>query len=222
MTTPIPIALIDDHTLVRKGVAELINGLGDYKVVQQAANGREYVDALGTSPSSRIAVVDLNMPVMDGYETIAWIAANRPDTLPIALTFEANDQNVLKALRSGARGFLLKDIEPEELRRALDSLCLTGYYHSELTLTSMVSQKVEVSEAQRDRAAVLAQISEREADFLRHVCSPEELTYEEISRRMFLHMGTIDGYRKNLFTRFGLRSRTGLVLFAIKWGIAKP
>ena len=220
-TTDIPIALIDDHTLVRKGLVELINGIGGYRVVLQAANGRDYQQQVSGGPQVDIAIVDLNMPVMDGYETIAWITAECPETRALALTFEANDDNVIKAMRNGARGFVLKDIEPTELKTALDQIATTGYYHTDLVHQSLMTNFDKKTGQERAQAKILGQITPRELEFLKLVCGPDEPTYEQIGDRMEVHRRTVDGYREGLFEKFGIKSKTGLVLFALKWGVIK-
>ena len=105
---PHSVALIDDHHLMRTGLAAMVDGFGDYKVTVEAANGHEFILALSGMEEPAIAIVDLHMPVMDGYETIAWIRSNRPAILPLALTFDAADEAMVRAVRAGARGFLLK------------------------------------------------------------------------------------------------------------------
>lgn len=218
---PIPIALVDDHTLVRKGLVELIHGIGGYQVVLQASNGREYIEALATAPPVEIAIVDLNMPVMNGFETLAWIRTNTPATRGLALTFEGDETTVVRAIRSGARGFVLKDIEPHELKTALDSIRSTGYFHSDLAHHSVMSKFERLTEREREQERIRKEVSPRELDFLQLVCSDEEHTYEEISLRMDVHRRTIDGYRTSLFEKFGVKSKTGLVLYAIKWGLVR-
>ncbi len=220
-TTDIRVALIDDHTLVRKGLAELINGIGGYRVVLQAANGRDYQRQVSGGPQVDIAIVDLNMPVMDGYETIAWISVECPETRALALTFEANDDNVIKAMRNGARGFVLKDIEPIELKAALDNIHSTGYYHTDMVHHSLMTNFDKLTGQERAQARVLGHITPRELEFLKLVCGPDEPTYEEVADCMGVHRRTVDGFRHGLFEKFGIRSKTGLVLFALKWGVIK-
>ena len=162
------------------------------------------------------------MPVMDGFETIGWLKNNAPNIRPLALTFDASDEVMVRAVRAGARGFLLKNARPAVLKVALDSLMLTGYYTSdELHETLVDKQQLKTpQEKQQDR--ILASITPREMDFLLLVCAPEEYTYEQIADQMGVHRRTVDGYREGLVEKFGIKSKTGLVLFAMKWGIVKP
>lgn len=112
-TQPIPIALVDDHTLFRSVLADMIQGTERFNVVVQAADGAEYLHAVKQGAEVAVAVVDLCMPVMDGFETIAWIRANTPGTRALALTFELSAEVHERALQAGACGFLRKDSRKE-------------------------------------------------------------------------------------------------------------
>lgn len=218
------VALVDDHHLVRSGLVATVNALGGYRACLEAGHGRELVEALqalrpGHADEPHIAIVDLNMPVMDGYATLEWLREHRPGILPIALTFDATDEALVKAVRSGARGFLLKNARPAVLKTALDALVSTGYYYTDSTHHALQENPGLRTAHERERDAVLAQISPREMEFLQHVCSPEEHTYEAIAALMGIHRRTVDNYRVALFEKFNIKSKTGLVLFALRWGL---
>ncbi|MEO8067591.1 MAG: response regulator transcription factor [Flavobacteriales bacterium] len=217
----VPVALIDDHTLVRKGLVELVNGLGGYRVVLEAAHGEEFKEKMNGGPRVALAIVDLNMPVMDGYETLLWMRTACPETRALALTFDGTDDAIIRAVRSGARGFVLKDIEPAELKTALDHVCETGYYHTDLVHQSLMSNFDKKTSQERARDKVFEQITPREMEFLKLVCDANEYTYEQIGDTMDVHRRTVDGFRQGLFDKFGIRSKTGLVLFAVRWGVVK-
>ena len=218
------IALVDDHHLVRQGLAGVVNSIDGYEVVLEASDGEEFIAALDRSAPPKLAVIDLNMPVMDGYETIGWLKKNAPTILPLALTFDASDEALVRAVRMGARGFLLKNARPEQLRNALDSLVLTGYYHSDDMQRSLLEHRdhFKQGEQERERERVLAQITEKELEMLKHVCSEDEPTYEVIASIMGVHRRTVDNYRASMFEKFNIKSKTGLVLFAMRWGLIDP
>ncbi len=213
--------MVDDHHLVRNGLVAIVNSLGGYKVTLEAAHGRELVEALegGRVETPRIAIVDLNMPVMDGYETIEWLRANRPRVLPLALTFDATDEALLKAVRLGARGFLLKNARPEVLKNALDSLVDFNFYYSNEMQMTMREHPGLRTRQEVERERVMEQLSPRELEFLRLLCAPEEHTYEQMATIMGLHRRSVDNYRMMLFDKLGVKSKTGLVLFAMRWGL---
>lgn len=219
---PHSVALIDDHHLMRTGLAAVVDGFEDYSVTLQAANGQEFILALSGIETPAIAIVDLNMPVMDGFQTMAWIRTNTPDILPLALTFDAADDAMVQAVRAGARGFVSKTVRPAVLKVALDSLMLTGYYHNDDLHATLIEKQGLKTSYEREQERVLEHITPREMEFLILVCAPEEYTYEQIADRMAVHRRTVDGFRQGLVEKFGIKSKTGLVLFAMKWGILKP
>ncbi len=213
------IALVDDHHMMRSGLAAMIDRLGGYHVVIEAANGKEMIEAMTESAPVAIAIVDLHMPVMDGYETIAWLKANAPDVLPLALTFDASDDAMLRAVRAGARGFLLKNARPPLLKAALDSLVWTGYFQSDELHRDLLERADLKAREERERENLLERITPREMEFLLLVCSEDEFTYEEIAIRMEVHRRSVDNFRISLFEKFQIKSKTGLVLFAMRWGL---
>lgn len=216
------VALVDDHHLMRSGLVAAVNALDGFRVTLEAGNGKEFIDLLSdTSAGDRpaIAIVDLNMPVMDGYATITWLREHEPAVLPIVLTFDAADDAMVKAVRAGARGFLLKSARPAVLKTALDSVMLTGYYYTEETHDMRQRNPEWKTKQERERERVLAAITPREMEFLLHVCSENEPTYEQIADLMGVHRRTVDNYRIALFEKFNIKSKTGLVLFALRWGL---
>lgn len=219
---PHRVALVDDHHLMRNALAAMVDGFGNYKVDLEVANGQELIQALVHSVEPAIAIVDLHMPVMDGYATIAWLRRSKPNIRPLALTFDAADDAMLRAVRAGARGFVLKTARPPLLKMALDSLMRTGYYHSQELHGALLDKQDVRTAYEREQADVLEHISPREMEFLKLVCSPEEHTYGQIADIMAVHRRTLDGYRNALTVKFGIKSKTGLVLFAMKWGVVKP
>lgn len=219
---PHNIALVDDHHMMRSGLATTVNGMEGYHVTIEAGNGQELVDALNeldlTGPDApAIAIVDLNMPVMDGYATIVWLREHAPNVLPLVLTFDVTADAMVQAVRAGARGFILKTARPSVLRTALDSLILTGYYYTDETLKAHQRDHEWKTREERERERVLENITPREMEFLLHVCDPEEATYEEIAEQMGVHRRTVDNFRIALFEKFNIKSKTGLVLFAMRW-----
>ena len=213
----IPVALVDDHTLVRKGLIELVQQSDEYQVVLEAANGRELIAAL-PHPGLRLAIVDLNMPVMDGFETLAWLKENQPDLPALALTFDGSEERVIRAVRAGARGFILKDIEPLELRAALHSVLTTGYYHTDLVHHTMLNSGMR-TEVERTRDRLLDKLTDKERRFLELLCDEREYTYEEVAEKMGVHRRTVDGYRESTCRKLKVRGKVGLVLVALKYGL---
>lgn len=208
----IHIALADDHSILRKGVAEILSKFENFSVVIEAGNGKELIDkieAAKTPPD--VCVVDINMPEMNGYDTAAAIKQRWPKVRILALSMYDTELNVIKMLRSGAHGYVLKDSDPEDLRFAIVEVHKNGYHYSGF-ITGRMLHILNDPEAK-----LSVEMNDREAQFLQLCCS--ELTYKEIADQMYLSPRTIDGYREALFKRLNITTRTGLVMYALKAGI---
>jgi two-component system, NarL family, invasion response regulator UvrY len=210
------VALVDDHALLRNGLAGLVTDLG-YTVLFEADNGKDLLAKLDKSNLPDLVLLDINMPEMDGYDTALWLKRNQPDIKVLALSMYDDENAIMKMLKNGARGYILKDSEPGELRAALDAIVNKGYYYSELVTGKLIHS---MNKADDEAAAGnTSKLNEREIDFLKLACS--ELTYKEIAAQMHLSPRTIDGYRDALFEKLNIKTRTGLVIYAIKNGIIK-
>jgi DNA-binding NarL/FixJ family response regulator len=203
------IALVDDHTMFRKGLAVLIDLFPRYKVMMDVANGREFIDQLDPDRLPDIVLLDIHMPVMDGYATAAWLRANHPEIRLLALSTMDSDTTIIKMIQQGARGYILKDADPKELQTAFEEILAKGYYYNEV-LTRKVIQSIH--QGGQDHAS--PKLTDREMEFLKHACS--EKNYQQIAGDMFVSERTVDGYRESLFKKFNVSNRVGLVLYAIK------
>ena len=211
MSDPKYIALIDDHTMFRKGLAILINLFPGYKVMMDVGNGREFIDQLQPDHLPDIVLLDIHMPIMDGYATAAWLHANYPEIRLLALSTMDSDTTIIKMIHQGARGYILKDADPKELQIAFEEILAKGYYYNEV-LTRKVIQSIHMGG--QDAANVLPRLTERETEFLKHACS--EKNYQQIASEMFVSERTVDGYRESLFKKFNVSNRVGLVIYAIR------
>lgn len=220
-TPPTHVAFVDDHTLVRTGLVGLVNRLGGYRVVLEADDGREFTKALPKGPNIDIAIVDLNMPIMDGYATIAWLHKHHPHIKALALTFDASESAAIRAVHVGARGFLLKNVKPATFKEALDSVRDTGYYGSGDGTAVRDAGPSSTERYERQRQKILDSITERELEIIKLACAPQEYTYEEIGQLLNIKPSTIEAHRKNIFDRFHIKSKAGLVIFAYRWGIVQ-
>jgi two-component system invasion response regulator UvrY len=202
------IAVVDDHHLFRSGLINLIQSFGkNYKVVMEANNGKELLTKLENEPHPDIALIDLNMPVMDGFEASARMQKKFPRIKVLVITMVDDEKTMIRMLKQGIRGYLSKDVEPEELKTALDTTAKKGFYYTDLVTGKLIS-------AMHEDNTGLKTLNDREQKFLELACS--EYTYKEIADQMCLSIKTIDGYRNNLFEKLEVKSRVGLVLYAIK------
>jgi len=204
------IALADDHVLLRKGLASLLEDL-DYEVVFQADNGKQLIERLKNHDLPQVVLMDINMPQMNGYETTLWLKNNHPSVNVLALSMLDDEDAVIRMLQSGAKGYILKDTDPDELKTAIQSILQKGFYYSDL-----VSGKLVHAINNQDSAAHI-RLTEKETEFLKLACT--EMSYKEIADKMNISPRTVDTYRDNLQEKLGCKGRVGLVLWAIKHGI---
>jgi DNA-binding NarL/FixJ family response regulator len=211
------IALADDHTLLRNGLASLVQNFG-YSVVAEADNGQELIDKITAGAEPELILMDINMPGKDGYETTLWLKENYPDVKVLALSMYDDETAIIRMLKSGAKGYILKDSEPGELRTAMESVLNKGFYYSEM-VTGRLMRTITDMDDEQSSTKKLLNLSDREVDFLKFACS--EMTYKEIASQMHLSPRTIDGYRDALFEKLDIKTRTGLAIYAIKNGVVK-
>ena len=181
--------------------------------VIEAANSQE---ALLRLSDSRIDVVllDIMMPGMDGFETTQWISKNYPFIKILALSMLSDEKSIIKMFRLGAKGYLMKNTDPEELKTALDSLMNKNVYLSEYVSGKLVSGLQDGGMGEKEIV-----LNEKEREFLRWTCT--ELSYKDIAEKMHVSPRTVDDYRQSLFNKLKVNSRVGLVMYAIKNGIVE-
>lgn len=200
------IIIVDDHNLFAQSLKGLIASFQDFEVVNIFKNGQELIDYLSPAKAlPDIILLDVRMPVMNGIETMEWIRENMPEQKVLALTMEHDEETIIKMIKLGCRGYLLKDIEPDEFLHALNCVNESGYF---------LNEESSVASCSSNKDKEVDKLSQREREFLNLACS--ELTYKQVADEMNLSPKTIDGYRENLFNKLQVRSRVGLVLFAVK------
>ena len=155
------------------------------------------------------------MQEMDGYETAGWLKQHQPGIRVLVLSMFDNEVAIIRMMRLGVKGYVLKDIRKKELKEALDSIVTKGYYYSDL-VTGKLIHTINKIDGEKEGSSVkeIISMSEREIEFLKLACT--ELTYREIAGRMCLSIHTIDGYRDTLFEKLHVKSRVGLVLYGIR------
>lgn len=208
------LALVDDHVLLRSGLASLLRE--DHHVLFEASNGNDLIEKLQPDLQPEVVLLDINMPQKDGYETALWLKENKPGVKVLALSMYDDEQAIIKMLKHGARGYILKDADPSELKRAIATLLDKGFYYSDL-VTGLLIHNIN-NDSGKDITNI-SKLTAREMEFLKWCCT--EMTYKEIADKMCVSPRTVDGYRDDLFEKLDIKSRVGLVLFAIKNDIVK-
>jgi DNA-binding NarL/FixJ family response regulator len=218
MNDPRTIAIVDDNMMFRKGLSALINLFPGYRVLFDSGGGADCLRQLDAGQAPDIILMDIAMPEMDGYAATSCIRDQYPDIRILALSTMDAESAIIRMIRSGARGYILKDADPAELKKAFDEVQSLGYYYNDLVSRTILRSAHLLSDA-RDPAYAHSKLSDREITFLQQACS--EKTYQEIAREMFVSERTVDGYRDALFRKLHVGTRVGLVLYAIRNGIFK-
>jgi len=204
------IVLVDDHKLFRKGMLELVNDFEDYTVIWEAENGKDFTQKLNRANVPDIVLLDISMPIMDGFQTADWICEHYPDIKTLALSMHNDDESIMKMLKAGVNGYILKNIDPSELKVALSTLQTEGTYYTG-RIANLVVKSIS------HRKTIRPDLQDREIEFLKLACT--ELPYKSFAPFLKVHPRVVESIRETLFRKLEVESRVGLVKYAIKHGI---
>jgi DNA-binding NarL/FixJ family response regulator len=214
-TKPFKIILADDHILLRDALANLINNFEEFEVIAKAADGSEVIELLQKGWHADILLMDLNMPIMDGYETAKLLATQQPHLKIVILTMYNTEVLLIRLLHAGVSGFLKKDVHPQELHQALLAVAAGEFYYSGHNTVEIFSLFKKQENGQPTFEKLL--LTDKEIEFLK-LCVTD-LTYVEIAGAMEQKPKFIDNLRQSLFSKLDVNSRVGLVIYAVKNGL---
>jgi DNA-binding NarL/FixJ family response regulator len=210
------IAIADDHLLVAKAVSSIVNNFDNFEVLYEVENGAVLQEKFKVAKNiPDIVLLDVSMPIMDGYATAAWLKEQHPTVLVMALSVQDDDNSIIKMVKAGAKGYLHKNVHPIELERALQTLISQGLYYPDWAMSKVIASLAGDTKGYGDELA----LNDREKEFLTYVCT--ELTYKEISEKMFCSPRTVESYRDSLFEKLNVKTRVALALFSVKIGLHK-
>ncbi len=216
----IKVLLVDDQRLLRAGLRAILESAADIEGVGEARNGREALK-LGRELRPSVFIMDLQMPMMNGHEAIRAIRADPSlEATPVlVLTTFDDDDDVVEALAAGANGYLLKDLDAEDLRRAVRNAANGRAEMASGVLRQMMNRIARLP-TRRSRHQELAGLTERELEILTHIGLG--LTNEEIGKALFLSPETARTYVSRLLTKLAARDRAQLVVLAHRAGLVDP
>jgi two-component system, NarL family, invasion response regulator UvrY len=215
MKSAVKIVLVDDHTLVRSSLANMVNEFDNCRVIFEACNGLDFIRQVKVNTVPDLVILDLNMEQMDGYETAKWLFSNMPEVRILMLSMYSTEMSLLRMLRIGVKGFLRKDVHVSELKTAIDAIMNAGYYYS-----YDVAGKIMNLFRKSDEPSALSNkslITDSELQFLKLACTED--TYKEIAQKMKMNPRGIDNLRDHLFTKLDVKSRIGLAMYAVRPGL---
>jgi len=206
------IVIIDDHVLIANALSSIISNFSQFEVLYVCENGLDFQEKLKTKPVPDVVLLDISMPVMDGFETANWIQEIHPNILIMALSMQDDEQSLIKMIKNGSKGYMLKNAHPKELESALNSIVEKGSYFPEWATNKVLTS---IRDNTLDANSKI-KLSGREIEFLKYTVT--EMNYKEISEKMFCSPRTIENYRDSLFEKLELKTRVGLAVYAIKNG----
>ena len=205
----IKVGMVDDHQLFLKSLSLMLETLGDFEVVVEALNGQELQKKLPLLKElPDLMLIDINMPVMNGLSVVEWLQKDYPFIKLIALSMNDKDHMIIKMFKAGCCAYLLKDVHPAVLEKALHAVYSNGYYNADSMQFSPARLLMKMEKEAPGK------ITAKEQEFLTLAFS--ELTYKQIAGKMNVSERTVDGYRESLFQKFRVQSRVGLCIEALR------
>lgn len=211
----IRIALADDHTLVRAGLKSLLSHISDVQVVAEAGDGRSLLDLLPRCQPD-IALLDLAMPGLNGLETIGQVRRESPGTRVLVLSTHNNPEYVMRALQTGASGYIIKGASIEELETAIRIVTAGGAYLGVDIPSTLVEQAMNPAR----EPGLQDRLTSRQREILQLLA--EGRTNQEIADKLFLSIKTVETHRSQLMRRLGIHDLAGLTRYAIHQGVILP
>jgi DNA-binding NarL/FixJ family response regulator len=213
----IKVALVEDQRLFRDGLYALLNASPEFEMIGVADNGLQFLSMLEKGKVPDVALVDMNMPQLNGFELVEILVKRYPVIRSIILTVHNQERFIAKMVEAGVAGYLVKNCDFEEVKTAIVSAHSSGFYFNEATINAMRTINKHKNGPVRSFADIPIVLSDRESQILRLIC--RENTNAEIAEILNLSPRTVDGHRNNLLAKVGCKNTAGLVLFALKHDI---
>ena len=208
----IKIAIADDYKIFREGLKVGLSADENFDVIFEADNGEDLLKALETATPD-VIIMDLKMPIMDGMEATIAVRKKYPAIKVLVVTMYDDDKFIIHLMENGANGYLLKNTEPDEIRKSIYSVHENGYYFNDVVNKALL-KKLVLKNNLKHSFNHNVELTEREVEVLKLIC--EEKTAAEIAKDIFLSPRSVEGIRQRLIEKIGVRNTAGLVMFAVK------
>lgn len=210
------VGIVDDHLLFRRSMSLLINSFADMQVVIDAENGKLFLNQL-QEKTIDVVLLDIQMPVMDGYETCKQLIQLFPDVKILIVSQLTSRESIHKTMELGAHGYFTKNSDPNQLEMALLSIHEEGFYFGQ-ELGSVIKEAM-LWENKRPTEMVKQKdlFSERELQIIRMIC--KEMKSKEIADKLFINVRTVETHRKHVMEKTNSKNFIGVILYTLKNGI---
>ena len=208
----IKIAIADDYKIFREGLKVGLSADENLEVIMEADNGEDLLKALETTTPD-VIIMDLKMPIMDGMEATIAVRKKYPGIKVLVVTMYDDDKFIIHLMENGANGYLLKNTEPDEIRKSIYAVHENGYYFNDVVNKALL-KKLVLKNNLKPSFNQNVELTEREMEVLKLIC--EEKTAAEIAKQIFLSPRSVEGIRQRLIEKIGVRNTAGLVMFAVK------
>ena len=204
------IVIVDDHILIAQALATMISSIPNFDILYVCSSGAEMIERFHQPKHiPDVVILDVQMPVMDGYAVAKWLTENTPEVIILALSMQDDDEKTIKMIRSGAKGYLLKSIQQKELAQALNTIVKDGIFYDAKVSKALANDYLK-------REVTQQELSVKERELIPWLCT--EATYKEIAASVFLSTRTVESYATSIMEKLEVRNRVGLVLTAMKKG----
>jgi len=211
----IKIAIADDYKVYRDGLKVGLSSDDSLEVIAEADNGEDLLKEFEKQLPD-VVLMDLKMPIMDGMETTKLVRKNYPSVKVLVITMYEDEKFIIHMMENGANGYLLKNAEPDEIRKSIHAVHENGYYFNDVVNKALL-KKLVLKNNLKPSFNQDIELTERELQVLKLIC--EEKTAAEIGKEIFLSPRSVEGIRQRLIEKVGVRNTAGLVMFAAKNGI---
>jgi len=214
----IKVIVADDHVIFREGVEQIFKGYPNIELIATASDGKELVEKVFVYKPD-VVLSDIKMPIMDGIDACRKITESYPDLPVIGLSMFDDESNIVDMLEAGARGYLIKNADKQEIIDAIHTVYDGDPYyckHTSYTLAKMISS----SRFNPNKKKEKVEFTDREKEIIQLIC--KQLTNKEIADKLFISSRTVEGHRMKIQEKMQVRNSVGIVVYAMKHGLFLP
>ncbi|PKK37961.1 DNA-binding response regulator [Siphonobacter sp. SORGH_AS_0500] len=216
ITDQIRVAVADDHALFRRGLANILNTYDGIKVIIEAQDGQDLLTQMAFEAPD-VILLDLQMPVMDGIKATEQLRLRFPDVKIIIISMHDDDGFVAHLMELGANGYIIKDSDPDEVVKAIQTVVKENYYYGAFINKVMHRRMLDKAKTKKPSFTAQPALSERELEVLQLICSG--LTNAQIAAKLFLSDRTVEGHRTRIMEKIGAKNTAAMVVYAVKNGL---